>query len=179
MSASRAIAQREEMNTAYKAMLKEETSTVRIEGLKKSIKINNEEIEAIKKQQGQLFGKKEPIKQETVIVEYDRDSQTYKTTIIPKESDRPVEVKVSDGKTEAPADSDTTEKEAQTTSTPNKKSSKSDETTKSGKKVGNKLRETLRKKASDSAEESLKAKVAAAKAAKAQETKSSKKKGSK
>lgn len=176
MSASRAIKQREEMNSTYESMLKDETSTVRIEALKKAIKINDEEIEAIKKQQGKLFGKKEPIKQETIIVEYDRDSQSYKTTTIPKEPDKPVQVKVSDTH-EAQGDTNSLEpNQTDDTSASSIQSGASDEpaSSKANKKIGNKLRDSLKQKVAETTEDSLKAKVAAAKAAK-----SSSKKGKK
>jgi len=170
MSTTRAVKQREEMISAYKKMLKDETNTSRIDDLNAAIKITEEEMEAIKKSGGKLFGKAAPIKQATTIVEYDKDSQTYKTTFIPKEPDRPVEVKVA-GADEA-LDSPLSNEPNNNTTTPETKD-KEDKSPKpaSSNKIGNALRKSLKSKSNKAQENSLKAQVAAAKAAKSSKKK--------
>lgn len=147
MSYDNAISVRGQMNLAYQKMLEEETNPNRIEDIKKQIKINEEEINQLR--QGKpLFGNPTVLKQETKIIEPDPETKGQKVTILDKDGNiAPSE----------PNDSSSEPEEAidpEISSVPSKK-------------VGNKLRDILQGKANSSTEESLKAKVLAAKAAKA------------
>ena len=150
MSFDNAINQRGQMNVTYNKMLKEETDPKRIEDIKKQIKLNDEEI--IQLRQGKpLFGTAKPLKQETTIIEADPETKGQKIT------------KLDEAGNPTPPPEETTPEETipeETTETI------VEEPTSPSKKVGNKLRDILQSNASISAEESLKAKVAAAKAAK-------------
>lgn len=145
MSFDNAINQRGQMNVTYNKMLKEETDPKRIEDIKKQIKLNDEEI--IQLRQGKpLFGTAKPLKQETTIIEADPETKGQKITKLDEAGNPTLQ-------SEEIVPEETTETVVEEpTSTP--------------KKVGNKLRDILQSNASISAEESLKAKVAAAKAAK-------------
>ena len=61
MSFDNAISQRAQMNLTYQQMLKEETSELRRAAIEKQIKLNLEEIEALRKQQTTHFGKPKPL----------------------------------------------------------------------------------------------------------------------
>lgn len=163
MSTTGAVKQREKMISTYKAMLKEETNPNRIEAIKEAIKITEAEIEDVKKLGGKLFGKQEPLRQETTIIETDKDSQTIKVTRIPKDPKQQTEVEITqDGRLIAPQKQSEDSEQKSTTS----------DSQPSNKKLDNKLRSTLQKEAKKAAEESIQAKIAAAKAAKAKDNKS-------
>ncbi len=137
MSYDNAISVRGQMNLTYQQMLEEETNPQRIEDIKKQIKLNEAEINQLR--QGKpLFGTPNALKQETTIIESDPETKGQKVTIL-----------------------DENGKLANTTDLP------IESTPLATKKIGNKLRDILQNKTTSSAEDSLKAKVMAAKAAKA------------
>lgn len=138
MSLNSAIRYREEMISNYKKMLATENSDFRIEEIHKQIALCEQEILELKSQQGRLFSHKVPLKQATIIIEPDRDNLgSSKITHIP-----PLNPAVT-----------------LTGTAPTAKSS-------SKGRLGNTLRDKLKSKKAASAEASLKAKIAAAKAAK-------------
>lgn len=149
MSYDNAISVRGQMNLTYQKMLEEETDPKRAEDIKKQIRLNEEEINQLR--QGKpLFGAAPILKQETIIIESDPETKGQKVTILDEK-----------GNTLTPetAPIDTTEDSPVST--------ESEEPPKPPtKKVGNKLRDLLQSNAASSAEESLKAKVLAAKASK-------------
>lgn len=126
------------MNVVYKKMLSEEVNPKRIEDIKKQISLNEDEIDQLR--QGKpLFGTPKPLKQKVTLIVSDPETKGQKITKVDET-----------GKQVIPSSTqDTAEVE---TINP------------SNKKVGNKLREMFQTRAATSAEESLKAKVLAAKA---------------
>lgn len=136
MTTYRAVQQRQAMIANYKAMLETETAADRIEEIYKQIALCNQEIDHIKTGKP-LFGKKEPLKQTTTFIEPDpKNKGEQKVTVI----NAPPKV------TEASKDLATTT------------------TNSNDKVVGNSLRNKLQTLKAKSAEDSLKAQVAAAKA---------------
>lgn len=167
--------QREEMISAYKKMLKNETSPVRIQSIEEALAFTEKELGEIKKLGGKAFGKTEPLAQETTIIETDKDSQTIKVTRIPKDPRQQTQVEITqDGRLIAPRPDQAplTEEEPKKKGLFSKKqpatmkASESESDKPSDKKIDNKLRSTLQKEATKAAEESIQAKIAAAKAAK-------------
>lgn len=137
MSYSNAIKYRSTMNETYRKLLATTTSDEDRSAIQKQIDFNLKEIEQLKEQQYKIFGKKEPLKPTTTIIEKSNldNLGEIKTTIInaPKVTTTPP--------TPSPS----------TSPTP--------------KRLGNKLRQAIHEATAPS-EDSLKAKIAAAKAAK-------------
>lgn len=128
-------------------MLLEETDPTRIESIKEQIRLNEDEISQLR--QGKpLFGTPKPLRQETIIIEADPETKGQKITKL-DETGKPTATTPQVTETEQIITNETI-----TDSNPDSK------------KVGNRLRDILQGKKALSAEESLKAKVMAAKAAK-------------
>ncbi len=158
MSYDNAISVRGQMNLTYQQMLADETNPQRIEDIKKQIKLNDLEINQLR--QGKpLFGAPIVLKQETKIIETDPETKEQKITTLDEKGKLvpdPAEVEEIAVDTKEVVEE---QKEEIVASTPA-----------SNKKLGNKLRDILQAKNTSSAEETLKAKVMAAKAAKSQTT---------
>jgi|GEM_PF-2371930 len=143
MSYRNAIAQREQMIVDYKQMLEDENSPNRKLALQSQIDNTQEEIDYLK--QGKpLFGRPEPLKQTTTVIESDREKKGEQII-----TTRDFEGKIIDPEPEA-VESEPTP----IIPVPPKPQ-----------KLGNALRDIIHQ-ATSPTEDSLKAKIAAAKAAK-------------
>ncbi len=136
MSYDNAISKRAQMNLDYQKMLESETDPLRKEAIQKQIKLNNDEI--LELRQGKpLFGEGKPLKQEITIIESDPETKGQKVTVVGSEEPKITE----ELKTEIIIESEA-----------------------SNKKIGNSLRSRIQTERALAAENSLKAKVQAAKA---------------
>lgn len=96
MSFDHAISQRAKMNQDYQVMLDQTTDPIRKTAIEKQIKLNLEEIEALRKEQTKIFGKATPLVQETKIIERDPETKGQKVTVLnPSSRPEPVEIKES------------------------------------------------------------------------------------
>lgn len=140
MTFHNAIAQRQAIIASYRKMLTTETSEDRITAIKKQIKLINDELDELKVKQQQIFGKKTPLTQETTIIEPDHESKSGQKVTVLNPTIKPKEVVV----------------EPEVDTTPVSPTTR----------LTNNLRNAFKPKLTGSAEDSLKAKIAAAKAAK-------------
>jgi hypothetical protein len=146
MSFDNAISQRAQMNIYYTKLLEIETSAQRIEEINKQIELNKSEILELRNQQQNIFGKREPLKQTETVFEVDPENRkTQKVTVKGEPRPNPVSKTV------------TTTQSGQISDT---------RTSKPKALGGNKLRDFLAHKKAASTENSLKSKIAAARATK-------------
>lgn len=143
MSYGNAVRQREEMLTAYKQMLETETDLIRRSDIEKQILLIQDQISQLKVGKP-LFGKVKPLNITTTLIEPnpEKPGEQIVTVVNPQPAPR---------------------SEAET---PNVILSKSKDEVGQPKRLGNKLRDTLKNKQAISTEDSLKAQIAAAKASK-------------
>lgn len=137
MSYGNAVRQREEMLTSYQAMLGTETDPLRIADIEKQIKLVQDQISQLKVGKP-LFGKVKPLNITTTFIapNPEKPGEQIVTVINPQPVDPTPTLSSAPSPAVAP------------------------------KKLGNKLRDTLKNKQAQSAENSLKAQIQAAKAAK-------------
>lgn len=131
MSFGNAVHQREEMITAYKVMLKTETSPERIADIEYQISVCEDEITQLKKGKP-LFGRPKPLVKESRLIESNPEKPgEQKVTILNPQPEKPI---------------------ITTATEPTR--------------LDNNLRNVFKPKVTSSTENSLKAQIAAAKAAK-------------
>ncbi len=70
------------MNATYKQMLEGETDENRRAAIEKQIRLNQDEIESLRKEQTKLFGPRTPLKPVTTIIEHDTETKGQKVTVI-------------------------------------------------------------------------------------------------
>lgn len=140
MSFHNAIVQRQTVIANYKTMLETETDPVRIADIKSQIGKVSDTIGELKKKQIQIFGKKSALIQETKIIEPDPEQRGGQKVTVLNPLPKPIVPQVSPELTTA--------------------------TTAPSKRMGNALRTAFKSKVAETTENSLKAQIAAAKAAK-------------